>query len=330
MTDPDNHILLADDEQGIRDTLGTYLRRSGYAVTTAANGYEALECLERGRFFLVVTDITMPNLNGLELLRHVRENYPATDVVMITGNVDLDYAIEALRAGAYDYFQKPLHFDTIGFAVERVRERQRMRRAELEIKTLKTAAYETVIGFVQAVEEKDSATKGHSERVAQMTEALGAAIGLGEEALVHCRYAGLLHDVGKIGIPETILNKPSKLTDGEFTMIKEHPVMGARILEPITFLRPVAEAIRAHHENFDGTGYPDRLAGDAIPLIARLVRIADVFDGLAMDRPYRAPVKTEDVVRYIVEHAGTLFDPELAEAFVQRVVPTAAKEPVGA
>ena len=323
-TETGKHILLADDEKGIRDSLGRYLQRAGYEVSVAMDGYEALEQLEFGRFFLVLTDIMMPKFNGLELLTYVKESFPETDVIMITGNIDVDFAIQALRHGAYDYFQKPLNYDKILITIDRVKEKQQLQRTEREMKTLKAAAYETVFGFVQAVEEKDHDTKGHSERVGAMTEALGQAVGLNEGDVVTCRYAGLLHDVGKIGIPEDILNKPASLTDVEFAIMQNHPVMGARILEPITFLKEVAPAIRSHHENWDGTGYPDGLEGDGIPLVGRIVRLADVYDGLAMDRPYRGPVPTDEVIDYITSHAGTLFDAHLARIFVERVLPSFA------
>ena len=319
-SEPSRHILLADDEPGIRDSLGRYLEQAGYEVTPARDGYEALERMELERFFLVLTDIMMPKLNGLELLAHVHENFPDTDVIMITGNLDVEYAIQALRHGAHDYFQKPLNYDKVLITIERVREKQRLKRTEREMNTLKAAAYETVFGFVQAVEEKDRDTKGHSVRVATMTEALGRALGLDRDALVTCRYAGLLHDVGKIGIPESILNKPSSLTRSEFAIIQNHSVIGARILEPITFLKDVAVAIRSHHENWDGTGYPDRLRGETIPLISRLVRIADVYDGLAMDRPYRDAVPMPEVKDYIAAHGGTLFDPALTRVFIEEVI----------
>jgi len=266
----------------------------------------------------------MPKLNGLELLAHVHENFPGTDVIMITGNLDADYAIEALRHGAHDYFQKPLHYDEVLITVERVREKQRLKRTEREMNTLKAAAYETVIGFVQAVEEKDRDTKGHSLRVSVLTEELGRALDLDDAALVTCRYAGLLHDVGKIGIPESILNKPASLTGAEFAIVRNHAVIGARILEPITFLKDVATAVRSHHENWDGTGYPDRLAGKAIPRISRLVRLADVYDGLTMDRPYRGAVPAAEVRDYIAAHAGSLFDPEIARVFIDDVMPAGA------
>jgi putative two-component system response regulator len=314
-------ILLADDEPGIQDSLGRYLERAGYEVARAGDGYEALEQLEQQRFFLVLTDIMMPKFNGLELLSYVTENFPNTDVIMITGNLDVDYAVQALRHGAYDYFQKPLNYDKILITIERVREQQKLRLAEREMRTLKAAAYETVFGFVQAVEEKDRDTKGHSERVATMTEALGRACGLKDDELDTARYAGLLHDVGKIGIPESILNKPASLSETEFAIMQNHPVMGARILEPISFLRDVAPAVRSHHENWDGTGYPDGLAGEAIPRVARLLRIADVYDGLAMDRPYRGPVPVDEVITYIESNAGRLFDPDLARLFVVEVLP---------
>jgi len=320
-TESGNRILLADDERGIRESLGRYLERVGYEVILANDGYEALERLEFKSYFLVLTDIMMPKLNGLELLSHVRENFPETDVIMITGNIDVEYAIQALRRGAYDYFQKPLNYDKIVITIERVKEKQRLKQTEREMKTLKAAAYETVIGFVQAVEEKDRETKGHSERVSKLAEKLARIIDLSEEEIVTCRYAGLLHDVGKIGIPETILNKPASLTEAEFTIMQNHPVMGARILEPITFLKDVAPAIRSHHENYDGTGYPDNLKGEEIPLGGRLVRLADVYDGLSMNRPYRGPVPAEEVAEYLRENAGILFDPELTRVFLETVLP---------
>ena len=319
-TEAANRILLADDEVGIRDSLGQYLQRFGYEVHLAADGYEALEQLERETYFLVLTDIMMPKFNGLELLTYVKENFAGTDAIMITGNIDVEYAIQALRRGAYDYFQKPLNYDKILITIDRVKEKQRLQQTEREMKTLKAAAYETVFGFVQAVEEKDRETKGHSERVGKLSESLANVLGLHEEMVVTCRYAGLLHDVGKIGIPEAILNKPSSLTDSEFTIVQNHPVMGARILEPITFLKDVAPAIRAHHENIDGTGYPDHLAGEDIPLAGRIVRLTDVYDGLSMDRPYRGPMPADEAVDFIQQNTGILFDPDLARVFLETVL----------
>ena len=320
---PDERILVVDDETHIRRSLALFLEKKGYAVAEAEDGLDAIEKIKAEPFFLVLTDIAMPRMNGLATLKEVKAIRPETDVVMITANLELDFAIEAMRRGAFDYLRKPFYLDEVILTVERVREKQTLQRKAIELERLREkqvveqrAALDTTLGFVQAVEEKDRYTKGHSERVAWLSVKLARAAGVPAERLDTIRFGALLHDVGKIAIPREILNKASRLTDSEFLIIRKHPEIGARILQPISFLRDVLPMVKHHHENWNGKGYPDGLAGDDIPFEARIVKLADCYDAVTSNRSYRNPMRPSEALDMVRNERGTSFDPELADAFV--------------
>jgi putative nucleotidyltransferase with HDIG domain len=270
----------------------------------------------------VITDITMPRMDGLKLLEAIKASYAGTEVIMITGNIELEYAIQALREGAYDYFPKPFHFDKISLTIDRVLEKRRLMahkeelvRLKGQLKSERRAAWQMVRGLALAVEAKDQYTSGHSDRVARVSRLLGQEMGLRGRELDALTWAGLLHDIGKIGVPGVLLNKTEKLTEAEFEVIKGHPALGAKMLEPVSFLRSLIPGVRHHHENWDGTGYPDGLKGEEIPLQARIVKVADAYDSIREKRPYREALGDEAVIRIFREHYGTQFAPDALDVF---------------
>ncbi|NUN53123.1 MAG: response regulator, partial [Planctomycetaceae bacterium] len=318
----EKRILVCDDEPHIREPVAIYLRQNGFEVTTAVDGRDGLNKFQKDDFFLVITDINMPQMTGLDLLAEVRKVRPTTDVVMITGNVDLDYAIQAIKNGAYDYFRKPFDFEDVMLTVSRVVEKRRLQRAAAEAERLRGErsasernAIEAVMALVQAVYSKDSYTRGHMERVGLYADVIAATMGLEAKRRKIIERAGILHDIGKIGTPDVILNKTGKLTQEEFLVIQLHPNVGAQIVRPISVLGEVAPLVRQHHEKWNGTGYPDRLAGEKITVEARILAIADVFDALHSDRAYRPGLPIEKTIQIIKEGRGSHFDPEVVDCF---------------
>jgi putative nucleotidyltransferase with HDIG domain len=319
----ERHVLVCDDEPHIREPVAIFLRQNGFEVTTAADGRDGLEKFQKGDYFLVITDINMPGMTGIELLAEVKRVRPSADVVMITGNVDLDYAIQAIKKGAYDYFRKPFDFEDVLLTVSRVVEKRRLQREAAEAERLRGErsaaernAIESVMALVQAVYSKDSYTRGHMERVGLYAHVIAETMGLEAPRRKVIERAGVLHDIGKIGTPDLILNKAGKLTQEEFLVIQLHPSVGAQIVRPITVLGEVGPLVRQHHEKWNGTGYPDRLSGEQIAVESRILAIADVFDALHSDRAYRPGLPLEKTVQIVKDGRGTHFDPEVVDCFI--------------
>jgi putative two-component system response regulator len=319
MPRPDR-ILIADDEAGIRLALGRYLRENGYPqVDEASDGEQAAELLRRHEYFFVITDISMPSVTGLELLALVRRDHPATDVAVITGQLEVDFAIQALKNGAFDYFHKPFRFDEVLQTIERVRHKQFLehRSRELEILQERTRADENHLlelmhALANIIDLKSPYTRQHSDRVAKFAVLLGRRVGLTRTELERIALGASLHDIGKLGCPDCILNKPGALTRDEYSIIQQHPGSGASLCGHVSSLKPVLPMIRWHHENLDGSGYPDQLKGDQIPLEARIVRIADYWDAITSQRAYRNPM-TPEQARATIESEAELgrLDPVL-------------------
>ena len=319
-------ILVVDDEEGIRDSLAAYLRNHAFEVDTAEDAIVARNLLERSRYELVLTDISMPRMSGLELLAEVKDRDPEVEVIMITAYLDISLAIQAMRRGAYDFFTKPFNYEKILLTIERVQEKRRLaararqydvlqRRREFE----ERAVLETTLSLARAVEERDRYNIGHGKRTANFARMLGEALHFTPGRQSVLRYAGLLHDVGKIGIDDKILNKNGRLTEEEYEHVKRHPEIGEYILTPISFLTDIARICRHHHERWNGTGYPDGLAGERIPLESRIICLADFFDSVTSARPYRRPMEIGKALGIIREETGQMFDPILADLFLERV-----------
>jgi putative two-component system response regulator len=328
-------VLVVDDEAYIREIICRKLTAEGYECDDAGDAESALAKLTGDSYDCVLSDINMPGMDGIELLRTIRRTDGDVAVIMITGAPDLDGALEAMRLGAYDHLAKPLNLGHLSLTVERAieqkrliaqnREYQRNLEAMVEERTdqLREANEElrrlfmgSIKALAQALEAKDEYTQGHSARVAEVAVGIAQYLSLAESEINDIWLAGFLHDIGKIGIQESVLNKPGKLTASEWDLIQQHPVLAERILCPIEELSDVIRIVRHHHERFDGSGYPDGLEGGAIPLGARILSVADAYDALTSKRPYRDALSCEDAIAVLEEAAGTQFDPVIVRAFL--------------
>lgn len=328
-------ILIVDDEESIREVLASLLEASGYRCVTAANGTEALKLLDTSRFDLVLSDILMPLMDGLALLEKVHEREPDLPVVMVTAMHDISTAIGALRTGAYDYILKPFEKDQLYFSVRRAMEHRRLvvenrnyqngleylvqeRTAQLSeaLRDLERSYDYTLEAFAGALDLKDAETEGHCQRVTSYTVLIARNMGVEANALRHIARGAFLHDIGKMGIPDGILRKPGPLTDEERTVMRRHTEIGYAALRNIPFLRQAAEIVLTHQEHYDGRGYPRGLRAEEIPLGARIFAVADAFDAMISERPYRHAISVEEAREEIRRHAGTQFDPRVVEVFL--------------
>jgi putative nucleotidyltransferase with HDIG domain len=321
--------LLVDDHAGVRSAVARGLVASGLTCRQAGSGVEAVHQLEAEEPDVVISDIRMPEMDGVALLRRVRERYPDVAVIMVTGVDDVTTAVGCLQLGAYDYIVKPFQVEQLRLRVLQAVERRRLlldnRRyqehlAELvqqQARRIEELFLEGVQAIVHALEAKDRYTRGHSARVAAYATATARQLGLDQETIEVIGLGADLHDVGKIGVSEVVLNKPGPLTEPEYRHIMEHTVIGARILSPLLkHARPALEIIRSHHERLDGRGLPDGLAGDAIPFHARIVTVVDAFDAMTTGRAYRRGVSPATAVAELKINAGPQFDGRVVEAFL--------------
>ena len=320
-------LLVVDDEDMMRELVSERLRIEGYNVEEADNGMDALEKLKSQRYNLLLTDINMPVLNGLQLLKKI-EDVRNLAMVVMSGQADLETAVYAMKLGASDYITKPINFRILIHTIEGALKNKMMEQALLDYQeNLESRVEEqtniindfylrSVHSLVKALEAKDEYTRGHSERVTLYSLEIGKMISdeLDQERL---RIAGILHDLGKIGVPESVLNKPGKLTKEEFEMVRKHPQNGVKILEPIEFLKDVFPIILHHHEQYDGKGYPSGLFRGNIPLESRVLAIADTFDAMTSTRAYRKALSTDEALAEIMRCKGTQFDPRLADIFIK-------------
>jgi putative two-component system response regulator len=328
------HCLVADDEPRLRQVLARLMRAEGFECHEAASGVEALEVLARVPVTLVLSDLRMPQMDGIELLREVRARYPDVAVVMITAVADVDMAVRALTMGATDYLTKPFHLDEVRARVVQALEKRRLRlenrgyqerleeRVAVQARRIEELFLAGIQSLVEALEVKDPYTRGHSDRVSRYSVEIARALGLDADLVRQVELGGHVHDIGKIGVREAVLNKPGPLTDEEYRHIMQHPTVGWQILAPLMSDAPVAlRIVRSHHERYDGRGIPDRLAGEDIPFEARIAAVADAFDAMTSSRPYRPGhrMSVEAAVTELRRHRGTQFDPRVLDAFLMLV-----------
>lgn len=304
-------ILVVDDNRQLREMIRAGLEILGYRVTVAADVQEARRQLQERAHSLVLSDYEMPGGSGLQLLDYVTEVYPHLPFIMLTAHREAELARRAISTGAVDFLAKPFALSELGRVIEqnwaRV-ERDRARITELT-NSLITG---TIRALVKAVDAKDPHTATHSERVTRIALRIGAALALDDHSMQLLEYAALLHDVGKIGIPDQVLQKPGRLDEEEWALMRQHPVRSAEIVREIGSLAEVATIVRHHHERVDGNGYPDGLAGDAIPELSRILSLADVYEALTSDRSYRPAMSEERARQVIREGCGCQFDPHFA------------------
>jgi response regulator RpfG family c-di-GMP phosphodiesterase len=323
-----SRCLIVDDEPRLRQALMRLMRGDGFTCFEAGSGVEALEILAREPVDLVISDMRMPFMDGAELLREVRERYPSIAVVMITAVNDVQVAVDCIAMGAMDYLTKPFVLEEVRIRIGQVLEKRRLilenreyqehleERVHAQSERLESLFLASVQSLAEALELKDPYTRGHSVRVSRYMKVLSEVLAFDEAATRAITMGGHLHDIGKIGVREAVLNKEGPLTREEYEHIMTHPVLGWRILKPLLSDAPVTlDIVRSHHERFDGRGIPDGLAGADIPLAARLCAVADAFDAMMSVRPYRRTMSIADALGELREHAGTQFDPEIVDAF---------------
>ncbi|HEX8691249.1 MAG TPA: HD domain-containing phosphohydrolase [Longimicrobium sp.] len=322
-------VLLVDDEAGIRQVLRQLLAGEPYEVLEAPDGAAALQLFAERGADVVLTDLMMPGISGIDLLKSVKAMDDTVAVILLTGAGTMENAIAALRLSADDYLLKPFNIDQVLHALSRAVEHRRLllenryyqsrleQRVREQADQIEQMFLDGLLTIANAVEARDRYTRGHVERVTIYAVATGAELGLGEEELRALAVSGLLHDVGKIGIPDHLLTKPGTLTPEEYAVMKQHPLIGAAIVERSSSLREAVPGILHHHERWDGAGYPFGLAGEAISTAGRIVSVVDTFDAIVSSRPYRAerpePVALEELRRC----AGTQFDPRVVDAFLR-------------
>ena len=346
-------VLFVDDESNILKAIQRLLRAESVEVLTAQRPEEALELLEQTDVQLVVSDHRMPGMSGADLLSIVRERHPEIVRVMMTGYTHMDVAVEAINRGEiYRLITKPWNDDelrltlkqaldhyTLKQEVQRLNHvtrqqnfklqdmnknletkvRERTRQLDAKNLELRTAYIQTIRALAEAIDAKDAYTRGHSERVAVYASRIAGEMKLDKQLIERVYFSGLLHDVGKIGIPDAIITKPAPLDPEERETIKAHPEIGAKILEPVAFLKEIVPCVRHHHEWFDGSerGYPDRLIASAIPLPSRVILVADTVEAMTSDRPYRKALSIDTVVSELDKYSGSQFDPVVVGAFLR-------------
>jgi putative two-component system response regulator len=326
--------LVVDDEPRLRSALARVMEGDGFDCLQASSGAEALELLAPHAVTIVLSDLRMPSMDGITLLREVRARHPDTAVVMVTAVADVDVAVNCLANGAIDYLMKPFDIDEVRMRVRQALEKRRLllenrgyqqgleARVSAQARRLEEQFLATMQAFAHALEVKDRYTRGHSIRVSQYSVAIARAMRLDVEMVRQIEIGGHVHDIGKIGVREEVLNKPGPLTDEEYEHIMTHPMVGWRILSPVLADAPTAlHIVRSHHERFDGRGVPDGLAGDAIPLEARIAAVADAFDAMTSGRAYRrgGRLPRAAALDEVQRCSGTQFDPAVVRDFLTAV-----------
>lgn len=325
--------LVVDDEEPVRSALQRFLMTLGHEVVTADTAANALAEIRRRKIACILLDVRLPDASGLDLVPMLLEHEPHAAILMLTAVNDAHAAALCMQRGAMDYLVKPVDLPDLERAIGRALARRRelieqaqtqawlkqeivQRGAELrrERGNLERISVATLEALVNALEAKDPYLRGHSARVADLSAMVASEMGLNDEQVELVRTAGRLHDIGKIGIREAVLNKRGPLTAEEFEHVKSHVTIGAQILAPLSHLREVIAYVRSHHERADGTGYPDGLAGDAIPLGARILGAAEVYDALTTSRPYQEKMTPEEAVNRMRDLVGTVVDPEVHRA----------------
>jgi putative nucleotidyltransferase with HDIG domain len=328
-------VLVVDDEEAIREVVSTLLEAQGYRCTICANGRLALDSFRNDAFDLVLSDIVMPEMDGLKLLSELRRDDPDVPVIMVTAMHDIAIALEAIRAGAYDYILKPFEKDQLYLSVRRALEHRRLvienrtyqsdlehlvaertQQLSIALQDLEQSYDYTLEALGGALDAKDAETEGHCQRVTAFTITIAKAMGVDKGLLRHIARGAFLHDIGKMGVPDSILRKPGPLTTEEREVMRRHCDIGYSVLERIPFLKEAAEIVLSHQECYDGSGYPRGLRGEQIPLGARIFAVADTLDAMISDRPYRKALPITAAREEIQRYAGRQFDPRVVEVFL--------------
>lgn len=319
-------IIAVDDESGIIDSLSVFLKRSGYQLTGVTDPLEAIERVKTEHFDLMLLDFIMSPIHGDKVVEEIRKFNDTLYILLLTGHKDLAPPLETIRKlSIQGYCEKSDKFDQllllIESAIKSIEQMNMIASINLELKQskedLERAYLESIEALRYTVEAKDRYTRGHSDRVSEYSILIGKKIGLPQEELKKLRIGGLFHDIGKIGVPDSILLKTERLTDEEYSEIKNHPSIGKHILSSASIFSDIIPIVYHHHEKYDGTGYPGKLKGEEIPLLARIAAIADTFDAMTSKRSYRDALSIDVAKNEIKRCSGTQFDPELVDAFME-------------
>ena len=330
MLDQQETLLIVDDEATIRKLLCQKLSKEGYRCEEANDAGQTLNTLATSPIALVILDIKMPGKSGIELLPEIKSGYPDTAVIMATAVTDINVAIQCLKQGADDYICKPFNLEEVSLAVQRALEKRRLQlelreyqqylEEKVEEQMIKTRKLflGAIEALVSALEAKDKYTGGHSRRVTEIALALGNELGLSTQDMEDLRWGSLLHDIGKIAVDQAIQNKPGSLTREEYKHIMTHTHVGADIVRPVVNEK-ITKMIEHHHDHYDGSGLHQVIAGSDIPLGARILAVADAFDAMISDRPYRSAMSVAEAIDEIKRRADTQFDPSVVTAFLKTV-----------
>jgi putative nucleotidyltransferase with HDIG domain len=332
-TDGPVTLLVVDDEESIRNSVRKFLVQQGYEVSTAASGEEAIAILQRQKITGMLLDVNLPGVSGIDLVPRILSLEPNVALLMLTAVNDATTAALCMQRGALDYLIKPIDLAHLGRAItvalqrrhttmegqqinQWLKEEVALRVAErrLEQANQERVSTATLEALVNALEAKDPYLRGHSARVADLSALVAAELGASDEMIEAVRTGGRLHDIGKIGIREEILNKQGPLSDEEYEHVKQHVLVGSQILAPLVHLKEVITFVRSHHERWDGFGYPDRLAGESIPLGARIIGAVEIFDALTTARPYQEKMDPDVAVERMRDLVGTVVDPAIHAA----------------
>jgi len=321
-------VLIVDDEYSGRQTLESILDGEGYNIEMAENGLQAIEKAKQILPDVILLDVMMPGMTGFEVCQHIRNDPLVAEIpiIILTALDDRDSLLDALKSGADDFISKP--FDRFELrarllGITRLNRYHKLvkERTDLVIanKQLMSAYEATIEGWSHAMDLRDKETEGHSHRVTELTVKLAKEFGMNDDELLHIRRGSLLHDMGKLGVPDSILHKPASLADEEWTVMRKHPQFAYDMLYPVEYLRPALDIPYCHHEKWDGTGYPRGLKNTEIPLSARIFAVVDVWDALTSDRPYRSAWLPEDALAHIKKQSGTHFDPQVVDRFLKMI-----------
>lgn len=329
MTEEKGNILIVDDEKAIRRLLHERLEGEGYRCQEAGSADQALDKMQAEPADLVLIDIKMPDKSGIELLQEIKGHYPDAIAVTATDIQDNDIAIESIRQGAYDYITKPFNLDVVVQMAKRVMDQKELKlelrdyQQHLEQKLIKQAEeiHQTFLGTMQAlifaVEATDRYTAGHSRRVCEIAKSIAKRLAFSDNEMEDLRWGSLLHDIGKIAVDQSIMNKPGKLTTAEYEHIMAHTIIGASIIQSVVKNNNIIDIIEHHHDHYNGNGFNQNVKGEDIPLLARIVAIADAYDAMTSTRPYRAALPREEALAEIEKEIGKQFDPLAANTFLK-------------
>ena len=318
-------IIAVDDDSGVIDTLSVFLKRSGYNLTGITNPVEAIELVKREHFDLMILDFIMTPIHGDAVVEEIRKFNKDLYILLLTGHKDLAPPLETIRRlDIQGYCEKSDKLDQLLLLIESgiksISQMKMIKNINIKLKEtydkLEQAYLDSIQTLRYTVEAKDVYTRGHSDRVAEFSVLIGKKLGLSEEDLKTLRIGGLFHDIGKIGVPDSILLKDAKLTDDEYSQIKNHPSIGAHILSSAKIFENIIPIVKHHHEKYDGNGYPSKLRGEEIPFLARIAAVADTFDAMTSVRPYRTALPLETVKEELKKYSGTQFDPKIASVFL--------------